>query len=144
MFMLYRVVQVIVMRKSPYPTKMSNFHLHLLTQCWRPGFKPQVRKIPWRREWLPTSVFFPGEFHGQRSLVDLSMGFKESDTTERLITKLYTGTLSEKGQSIYNTIDMEIKHSAESKEEIAQPPWVKRGQVSGERHHHVRRVVSRL
>ena len=72
-----------------------------------------------RREWLPTSVFFPGEFHGQRSLVDLSMGFKESDTTERLITKLYTGTLSEKGQSIYNTIDMEIKHSAESKEEIA-------------------------
>ena len=51
--------------------------------------------------------------------MDLSMGFKESDTTERLITKLYTGTLSEKGQSIYNTIDMEIKHSAESKEEIA-------------------------
>ena len=27
-----------------------------------------VRKIPWRREWLPTPVFLPGEFHGQRSL----------------------------------------------------------------------------
>ena len=25
-------------------------------------------KIPWRREWLPTPVFLPGEFHGQRSL----------------------------------------------------------------------------
>ena len=26
-------------------------------------------KIPWRREWQPTPVFLPGEFHGQRSLV---------------------------------------------------------------------------
>ena len=24
--------------------------------------------IPWRRAWQPTSVFLPGEFHGQRSL----------------------------------------------------------------------------
>ena len=31
-----------------------------------------VRKIPWRREWLPTPVFLPGEFHGQRSLVGYS------------------------------------------------------------------------
>ena len=27
-----------------------------------------IRKIPWRREWLPTAVFMPGEFRGQRSL----------------------------------------------------------------------------
>ena len=35
-------------------------------------------KIPWRREWLPTPVFLPGEsysnilaeFHGQRKLAD--------------------------------------------------------------------------
>ena len=26
------------------------------------------REDPWRREWLPTPVFLPGEFHGQRSL----------------------------------------------------------------------------
>ena len=26
-----------------------------------------VGKIPWRRERLPTPVFLPGEFHGQRS-----------------------------------------------------------------------------
>ena len=32
-------------------------------------FNPWVRKIPWIREWLPTLVFLPGEFHGQRSLV---------------------------------------------------------------------------
>ena len=29
---------------------------------------PWGRKIPWRREWLPTPVFLPGESHVQRSL----------------------------------------------------------------------------
>ena len=41
-------------------------------QCWRQRrlrFYPWVRKIPWRRTWQPTSVFLPGESHGQRSLV---------------------------------------------------------------------------
>ena len=36
-----------------------------LTQSWE-------NQIPWKREWLPTSVFLPGEFHGQRSLVGYS------------------------------------------------------------------------
>ena len=48
-------------------------------------FDPWVGKISWRREWQPTPEFFPGEFHGQRSLVGYSPGgHKESDTTERL------------------------------------------------------------
>ena len=38
------------------------------TRHRRHGFDPWVRKIPWRREWQPTQVFLPGEFHGQRSL----------------------------------------------------------------------------
>ena len=29
-----------------------------------PGFDPWVEKIPWRRERLPTPVFWPGESHG--------------------------------------------------------------------------------
>ena len=33
-------------------------------QCGRPGFDPWVGKIPWRRERLPTPVFWPGEDHG--------------------------------------------------------------------------------
>ena len=33
-------------------------------QCGTPGFYPWVGKIPWRRERLPTPVFWPGEFHG--------------------------------------------------------------------------------
>ena len=37
----------------------------------RPGFNPWVGRISWRRGWLPIPIFFPGEFHGQRSLVTL-------------------------------------------------------------------------
>ena len=49
--------------------------------------KTQVRILgqedPWRREWQPTPVFLPGEFHGQRSLAGRSpWGHKESDRTE--------------------------------------------------------------
>ena len=52
----------------------------------RPGFNPWIRKIPWKREWQPTPVFLPWEFHGQRSLVDPSpCGHRESDMTEWLI-----------------------------------------------------------
>ena len=51
----------------------------------RPGFYPWVGKMPRRRKWLPTPVFFPGEFHGHRTLVGYSpWGRKESDTTEQL------------------------------------------------------------
>ena len=47
------------------------------------GFNPWVEKIPRKREWVPTPVFLPGKFHGQRSLVGYSpWGHKESDTTE--------------------------------------------------------------
>ena len=54
-------------------------------QCRRPELEPWVRKIPWRKAWLPTLVFLPGEFHGQRSLVGYSLwGLKELDTTEQL------------------------------------------------------------
>ena len=39
----------------------------------------------WRRVQLPTPVFWPGEFHSQRSLAGYSpWGSKELDTTERL------------------------------------------------------------
>ena len=37
-------------------------------QCGRPILIPEVRMIPWRREWQPIPVFLPGEFHGQRNL----------------------------------------------------------------------------
>ena len=46
---------------------------------------PWVGKIPWKRKWQSTPVFFPGKSHGQRSLAGYSLwGCIESDTTERL------------------------------------------------------------
>ena len=46
-----------------------------------PGLIPGSRKIPWRRAWQPTSVFLPGESHGQGSLVGYSpWDGKELDT----------------------------------------------------------------
>ena len=49
----------------------------------RHKFYPRARKVPWRRAWQPTSVFLPGESHGQRSLSGLysPWGRKESDMT---------------------------------------------------------------
>ena len=50
-------------------------------------FHPWVRKIPWRKAWQPTPVFFPGESHGQRTLMCYSpSGHKESNTTGQLST----------------------------------------------------------
>ena len=53
-------------------------------QCWRCrrcGVDPWVRKIPWRRKWQLTLVFFPRKFHRQRRLVGYSpRGHKELDT----------------------------------------------------------------
>ena len=47
------------------------------------GFDPWVGMIPWRRAWQLTPVFFPGESHGQRSLVGYSpWGRKQSDMTK--------------------------------------------------------------
>ena len=49
--------------------KESACHCRKLQRC---RFTPWVRKIPWRREWQPTPVFFPGKSHGQRSLASYS------------------------------------------------------------------------
>ena len=62
-------------------------------QCRRHGFDPWVGKIPWRRKWQPTPVFWSGGFHRLCSPWDC----KESDTTERLSlhyvhTNLHTHT----------------------------------------------------
>ena len=59
--------------------------LRICLQCQRPRFDPWAWNIPWEREEQTTAVFLPGEFHGQRSLVDYSpLCHKESDRTEHL------------------------------------------------------------
>ena len=57
----------------------------LLAAVPRSGFDPWGGKIPWKREWQPTSVIWSEKSHGKRSLEGYSpWGHQESDTTERL------------------------------------------------------------
>ena len=54
------------------------------------GSIPGLGGSPWSREWQPTLLFLPGEFHGQRSLAGYTpWGCKELDTTE-LLTLFFT------------------------------------------------------
>ena len=48
-------------------------------QGGRPGFDPWLGKIPWRKEQLPTLVFWPGELHGF-----IVHGVAKSHTREQL------------------------------------------------------------
>ena len=53
------------------------------------GSIPGSGRFPWRKAWLPTPSFLPGESHGQRSLAGhSSWAHKESDTTECLTLSL--------------------------------------------------------
>ena len=52
-------------------------------------FDPWVRKIPWRRKQQVISVFLPGKFHGERSLVGYRpWSHKKLDMTEWLTLSL--------------------------------------------------------
>ena len=69
-----------IRNRTPYPLGVS-----LVAQLVKnpptmreTRFDPWVGKIPWRREGLPTAVFWPGEFHGLYS----PWGRKELDMTE--------------------------------------------------------------
>ena len=61
-----------------------------LPSMWETWVRSLGWEDPWRRKWLPTPVFFPGEFHGQRSLAGYSLwSYKESDVTEWLTLSLF-------------------------------------------------------
>ena len=69
---------------SPWGRKESDMTEQLSTQhrdskesacdAGDPCLIPGSGRFPWRRKWLPTLVFLPGEFHGQRSLSGFSPG----------------------------------------------------------------------
>ena len=55
-----------------------------------------IRKIPWRRKWQRTPVFFPGKSHGQSLALYSPWGHKELDTTEYTHTHTHTHISSSK------------------------------------------------
>ena len=68
------------MSRKGQAVQKSELLLPSLFYHGRPGFDPWGGKIPWRRERLPTPVFWLGESQGLYS----PWGCKESDMTERL------------------------------------------------------------
>ena len=54
-----------------------------LLAMWETQVQSLGGEDPWRKEWLPTPVFLPREFQGQRNLVGYGpWGHKKSNTTE--------------------------------------------------------------
>ena len=50
------------------------------------GSIPGSGRFSWRRKWLPTPVFLPGKFHGQRGLADSSLwDHTELDATDVIL-----------------------------------------------------------
>ena len=64
-----------------------------------PGFDPWVGKIPWRRERLPTSVSWPGEFHRPYN----QWGHKQLDRTERLSLSLFCNYMTFLLNNLYDS-----------------------------------------
>ena len=88
-----------------------------------------VGTIPRRREWLPTLVFLPGEFHGQRSLVGYSpWGHKVSDMTEQLILSLQLP--KEKSFKSVNLLLLLLSHFSHVRL-CATRPWDSPGRNTG-------------
>ena len=70
--------------------------------------------MPWRREWLSTPAFLPGEFYGQRSLVGYSpWGYKQLDSKHFHFFHFHIGAHLNNLTSVITTcpIDKILEHS---------------------------------
>ena len=59
-------------KKKLFPGTLVAQMVKNLPAMWETQVPSLGREDPWRREWQPTPVFLPGEFHGQRSLAGYS------------------------------------------------------------------------
>ena len=60
-------------------------NIYMVPSILLPWFDPWVGKIPWRREWLPTPVFLPEEFHGQWAWWATARGVTQSRLTSTVL-----------------------------------------------------------
>ena len=72
----YCLLLLLTCRHSLFSPKLFSLGTFLLAQTVKilPAIQETqiwscIGKIPWRREWQPTPVFLPGEFHGETSLL---------------------------------------------------------------------------
>ena len=68
------------------------------------GFLPGLGRSSGEGEWQPTPVFWPGEFHGERSLAGYSpWDCKELDTIEQLSSSTWLIEAMERRQKVILT-----------------------------------------
>ena len=92
-------------------------------QCRRCRLNPWVGKIPWRRKWQPTPVFFPGKSHGQRSLVSCSPWCCQvSDMTEQLNTHAHTILCLTCSMFLKYQFHMTVRSALSSTKDSENPP----------------------
>ena len=77
---LYLEIESLYMITRWHSDTNSACHCRRLRRC---RFDPWARKIPWRREWQPTPVSFPGQSHEQRILEGYSPWSHKSQTRLR-------------------------------------------------------------
>ena len=61
LFYTYEVIGGIVSLPNELGLLWWLRQLRIGLPCGRPVFDPWIEKIPWRREWQPTTVFLPGK-----------------------------------------------------------------------------------
>ena len=68
------------------------------------GSIPGLGRFLWRREWQPTPVFLPGEFHGQRSLAGYIQFMWSQRVRYNWVTHTHTHTHTERAYSGNRTV----------------------------------------
>ena len=108
----------------PVAQQAKNLSAMQETQDMR--FDPWVRKIPWRRDRLPTPVFWPGEFHGQ------SMGSQRINMTERLSLHFTGRSVDERAGARAVILDHEVIQPVQSLSRVClfATPWTAACQAS--------------
>ena len=118
-------------RHSPFWMKLPWWlrWQRICLQGGRPGFHPWVRKIPWRRLCLPTPVFLPREFHGQRNLEGYSLWGFQSHTWLSHQHSLYPSPVIMFSSTSATTITLGSQHAqnapsqwGRANEEVLFPP----------------------
>ena len=92
--MIYQISDILIYQNQTgmliYGASLVAQMVKNLPSMWETWVQSLGWEHPWRRKWLRTPVFFPGEFHGQRSPAGYSLwSYKESDVTEWLTLSLF-------------------------------------------------------
>ena len=82
-------------------------------------YNPWVRKISWRREWLPTLIFWPGESHGLYSPLN-SPGQNTGVGSHSLLQEIFPTQRSNPGLLHYRQILYQLSHQGSPKIGLVQ------------------------